>query len=333
MSQYDFGNIDPYVVDGVQLAGMLNQWRDAVYTGQRGAARPSFAVPGMRWIDDAAGAANWIIKFYTGPTMGDLPMFNVDTVAGTMALGAAMRAVTNANPADASKQVATDEFVQAAVQAAITSALAALLPTGTVIDLLGNVAAPSGWVLAMNGTIGSAASGATIRANADCANLFAHLWTLADTEAPVSGGRGVSAAADFGANKTIGGLDTRGVVRATFDSQGGTAAGRLSNLHPRRGVIAGEQATTLVEAHLAAHVHGPGSLLAPAHGHGITRGLGVPSVVTPRGVFGDGNGAGVAGYTENAGPWGLTGTTNSTGGNTPHNTTQPTRTVTTIIKL
>lgn len=42
MSQYDFGNIDPYVVDGVQLAGSLNQWRDALYARHRGALRPSY---------------------------------------------------------------------------------------------------------------------------------------------------------------------------------------------------------------------------------------------------------------------------------------------------
>lgn len=32
MSQYDFGTIDPYVDDGVTLADMLNNWRDAVHS-------------------------------------------------------------------------------------------------------------------------------------------------------------------------------------------------------------------------------------------------------------------------------------------------------------
>jgi len=38
--QFDFGNIDPFIVDGVQLANILNNWRDAVYSLQRGPTRP-----------------------------------------------------------------------------------------------------------------------------------------------------------------------------------------------------------------------------------------------------------------------------------------------------
>lgn len=64
--------------------------------------------------------------------------------------------------------------------------------------------ADSGWVIANDGTLGNAASGGTTRANADTINLFTLLWTnYADAQCPVSGGRGVSAAADFAANKTI----------------------------------------------------------------------------------------------------------------------------------
>jgi len=62
----------------------------------------------------------------------------------------------------------------------------------------------SGWVKADDGTIGSAASGATTRANADTADLYALLWnTFSDGLCPVSTGRGASAAADFAADKTI----------------------------------------------------------------------------------------------------------------------------------
>lgn len=63
---------------------------------------------------------------------------------------------------------------------------------------------PSGWLLMAGGTIGNASSGATVRANADTETLFIYLWTnLANSEAAVSSGRGVSAAADYAANKTI----------------------------------------------------------------------------------------------------------------------------------
>ena len=64
--------------------------------------------------------------------------------------------------------------------------------------------APTDWLLMNGGTIGDATSGGTLRANADCANLFAFLWNnLADAQAAVSTGRGANAAADFAAHKTI----------------------------------------------------------------------------------------------------------------------------------
>ena len=62
----------------------------------------------------------------------------------------------------------------------------------------------TGWVKVDDGTIGNAASSATTRANADTADLFAHLWnTFSNSICAVSGGRGANAAADFAANKTI----------------------------------------------------------------------------------------------------------------------------------
>jgi hypothetical protein len=230
-----------------------------------------------------------------------------------------MLAATTANPADASKAVATNEFVQAAIQAAIASAVSALLPTGTVVDLLGAVAAPAGWVLAMQGTIGSAASGATIRANADCQNLYYHCWNgMANTEAPVTGGRGASANADWLANKPIGGLDLRGLVRATFDAQGGAGSGRLPAF-PRVGVIGGEAAHVLTIAELASHGHG-------ASGLGLLGQVKGEGPITPRGVgWGDGTNAG---YQQD-----VQVTVQGTGGNAAHQNTQPTRTVTSIIKL
>ena len=62
MSQYDFGIIDPYVMVGVELADALNQWRDAIYSMQRGSVRPTFVVPGQCWINDGGGPNNWIVK-------------------------------------------------------------------------------------------------------------------------------------------------------------------------------------------------------------------------------------------------------------------------------
>lgn len=82
MSQYDFGTIDPYTDDGVALADMLNNWRDAVHSWHRGAARPSYGVPGMAWVNDVGGPANWQVMIYMGPTAGDVPWFTYDTTTG-----------------------------------------------------------------------------------------------------------------------------------------------------------------------------------------------------------------------------------------------------------
>lgn len=63
--------------------------------------------------------------------------------------------------------------------------------------------ADAGWVLANDGTIGDATSGATNRANADCLDLYTLLYGYADALAPVIGGRGANAAADWAAHKPI----------------------------------------------------------------------------------------------------------------------------------
>ncbi|MDD5211393.1 MAG: hypothetical protein PHV62_03195 [Sulfuricurvum sp.] len=63
---------------------------------------------------------------------------------------------------------------------------------------------PFGWVPANDGSIGSAASSATSRANIDTWPLYNLLWNnVLDHWAPVSTGRGASAYADFTANKKL----------------------------------------------------------------------------------------------------------------------------------
>ncbi len=62
----------------------------------------------------------------------------------------------------------------------------------------------NGWVICDDGTIGSATSGATNRANADCEPLFKEIWNnISQDYAPVNAPRGISAQADWNANRTI----------------------------------------------------------------------------------------------------------------------------------
>jgi len=68
----------------------------------------------------------------------------------------------------------------------------------------------SGWIRMNGRTFGSASSGGAERANADTQALYEYIWNgFSDTLCPVTGGRGVSAAADFLANKSIATLDMR----------------------------------------------------------------------------------------------------------------------------
>lgn len=93
--------------------------------------------------------------------------------------------------------------------------------------------APTGWVKANGGTVGSAASGGTTRANADTANLFAMLWALNATDYPITtsaGGastRGASAAADFAANKRLPLPDMRAEFVRGLDDSRGVDTGRV----------------------------------------------------------------------------------------------------------
>lgn len=86
----------------------------------------------------------------------------------------------------------------------------------------------AGWVRDNGRTIGNAASSATERANADCADLYAFYWNnFSDTLCPVTGGRGGSAASDFAAGKPIATLDKRGLAAVGLDDMGNTAANRI----------------------------------------------------------------------------------------------------------
>jgi microcystin-dependent protein len=148
----------------------------------------------------------------------------------------------------------------------------------------------SGWVRLNGRTIGSAVSGATERANADCYALFILLWN-SNTGLTVSGGRGATADADWTANKTIALPDGRASALFGLDDMGSTAAGRLvgstfgSGSATMLGSLGGTGAETLLASQIPAHSHtgttdGTGShshtgttAAAGSHSHGGITGL------------------------------------------------------------
>lgn len=114
--------------------------------------------------------------------------------------------------------------------------------------------ARTGFVRANGRTIGSATSGATERAFADCQALFEYLWN-ADPNLVVSTGRGVSSSADWSASKTIALPDWRGRALAALDDMGNVAAGRLTAAYfgavaTTLGAAGGSQSKALIRSDL-----------------------------------------------------------------------------------
>jgi hypothetical protein len=127
-----------------------------------------------------------------------------------------------------------------------------LIPPGMMMPRFSALTSvPLGWINYQLGSIGNAASGATIRANDDTVNLFTLLWNdFNNTLCPVSGGRGASADADFAANKTI--SITDGVSRVM--GVAGTPIGGLSTR--TSGQIVGEENHILTIPEIPSHNHG-----------------------------------------------------------------------------
>lgn len=151
-----------------------------------------------------------------------------------------------------------------ALTALLTSAIGLAASAGAWstgdVKLTMKVAADSGWVLCDDGTIGNAASGATTRANADTATLYALLWNnVSNTYAPVSTGRGGSAAADFAANKTIGLTKMLGRVLGVSGAGSGLTSRPL-------GMTVGSETVVLDTTMIPAHNH-VANVTDPTHTH------------------------------------------------------------------
>jgi len=135
------------------------------------------------------------------------PTINTATISSPTFSGTASGTYTLAGTVSLTSPVITTGTVAAdpvtALGIASKQYVDANFSTGDVKLTLKTVADTS-WILMDDKTIGNAASSATGRANADTSALFTLLWTnIIDTWAPVSSGRGASAAADYAANKTI----------------------------------------------------------------------------------------------------------------------------------
>ena len=143
----------------------------------------------------------------------------------------------------------------------------------------------AGYVRLNGRTIGTAASGATERANgipgnSDTEALFTHLWNAADNSiTSVSGGRGASAAADFAANKTLTLLNFCGAVPVGLDDMGAPAGGFFGGLTFYNGSAiipgstTGSNLAALDASNIPAHAHSGTTNSESAHTHTGTTGI------------------------------------------------------------
>lgn len=186
----------------------------------------------------------------------------------------------------------------------------------------------TGFVRANGRTIGSASSGGTERANSDCQALFEYLWG-ADVNLSVSTGRGLTANADWVANKNIALPDWRGRAIAALDDMGNSSAGRLTLLSSTTlGASGGAQSVTLTTAQLPSHTHA-NTLNDPGHTHSLVQ------------LLASGNAAAGSNAWQPAGPiatsgsstTGVTITNAAEGGGFDHANIQPTMLATIYMKL
>jgi microcystin-dependent protein len=191
------------------------------------------------------------------------------------------------------------------------------MPTGVLMPYMG-VTAPTGWLLSDGKTVGSVSSGATGRANADTQTLFELLWNATtNTELIIqdSAGspttRGVTAAADFSANKRLPLPDLRGRIPLGKDNMGGSSANVVTSA--QADALAGKSGTenhTLTEAEMPSHRH-------TQDGYNlVTPGSSLPWYNWANAIFANNN------------PY-----TGYTGGGVAHNNMQPYITMNYIIKL
>ena len=216
-------------------------------------------------IGGTGSGFSYVISTLTGLPPGDTLIMTVasnSTANGTFTttvdgnITAENNLADLSNPALALQNLGVNALINSAIAAAI--AAATVFSTGDAKVTFKTVA-DSGWIMANDQTIGNATSGANY-ANANAQALFTLLWTnVGSTYAPISGGYGASAAADWAASKAMSIPKTLGRALAIA----GTGTGGNATAHALGSVIGDEALQT--------HLH---TINDPTHNHGISNALG-----------------------------------------------------------
>lgn len=194
-----------------------------------------------------------------------------------------------------------------------------------------------GFVRANGRTIGSATSGASERANADCQPLFNLLWPFANIS--VVTGKGASAAADWSANKQLTLPDMAGRLIGAMDDLGAGAKSRITSATVTAptlaGAVGGFEVITLDTTMVPAHTHSSPAVTDPGHTHTIaiaqiSSAGSATATFSPVGSSPTGTGVALNSATTGIS---LAATTGSTGGGLAHNNMPPVMLFTVYLKL
>lgn len=193
------------VVDGethlngpVTVAGQINSSADFITTGYISVREDKFQITG--W-PDTSKAARFDMTALSPASHGIYVLPPSDTLVGVNATQTLLNKSCTTPP---SNTVATSHVIVNVeyVQTLLATAGASLFSTGDVKFTLKKVADP-GWLMMVDQSIGDANSGATY-ANIAAQALFTLIWNnVSNTWAPVSAGRGASAASDWSNHKRI----------------------------------------------------------------------------------------------------------------------------------
>ncbi len=185
-----------------------------------------------------------------------------------------------------------------------------------------------GYVALCGGSIGKTGSTATVRANDDTQSLYTWLWLRA---APVVGGRGASAAADWAAGKPLVLGDTRGrtLVGLDYHPITGQASVNLLGNYNSVGDVAGAYRHTLGYYEMPSHGH-TAIVYDPTHTHGSNANYAGGGM---SGGGGNQQGTPPAGATIFGAYTGISVGIAGAGGDQPHNNMQPYLLISWHIKL
>ncbi len=194
------------------------------------------------------------------------------------------------------------------------------VPTTGDVKLTLKTAADTGWIMMNDQTIGNTSSGATY-ANANAQALYTLLWNnVSNTYAPVTGGRGASAAADWAAQKPMQLLSAMGRALGVAGAGSGLTSRAL-------GQTTGEETHTLSTGEIPTGLH---TLNDPGHTHSHPSGEFMGTGGFQSGTSG-GTTYGNPSVNTNSNTTGVSLTDHAGGG--AHNNMQPTTFFNVMIKL